>query len=233
MVWNIRRDGHAWREEASSRYEMTPEKIEMFGGLLFASHDERVMMLGLLLENVGVDAAVRLGEPGVWQAAIDALRSAPSSTHTIATRDDEPIDKQALETQLLAQLRAQHNSLVTLLASCSDHWGFEDPVYRFYHQSYKVYALQHTTETIIAALRTLLPGRALNPWFLEIVQRGTGKVFNASDNTRWTAVTQPIVEAFFHARYFLEMAVRYSTLDQPPSTLPSGYAALLNLYGLR
>ena len=29
------------------------------------------------------------------------------------------------------------------------------------------------------------------------------------------------------------LAVRYSTLDAPPSPLPSGYAALLHLYGLR
>ena len=31
----------------------------------------------------------------------------------------------------------------------------------------------------------------------------------------------------------LEMAVRYSNLPEPPSPLPSGYAALLYLYGLR
>ena len=53
------------------------------------------------------------------------------------------------------------------------------------------------------------------------------------DNANWTVVTRPIVEAFFHARYFLEMAVRYSTLEEPPMPLPSGYAALLYLYGLR
>ena len=46
-------------------------------------------------------------------------------------------------------------------------------------------------------------------------------------------MTRPIVEAFFHARYFVEMAVRYARLDEPPSLLPSGYAALLCLYGLR
>jgi len=34
---------------------------------------ERLLMLGLLLENVGVDAAVRLGDPAVWRAAIAEL----------------------------------------------------------------------------------------------------------------------------------------------------------------
>ena len=41
------------------------------------------------------------------------------------------------------------------------------------------------------------------------------------------------VEAFFHARFFLEMAVRYAKLETPPRPLPSGYAALLYLYQLR
>ena len=46
-------------------------------------------------------------------------------------------------------------------------------------------------------------------------------------------MTRPILEAFFHARFFLEMAVRHAHLESPPSPLPSGYAALLYLYGLR
>lgn len=49
----------------------------------------------------------------------------------------------------------------------------------------------------------------------------------------WTAVTRPILEALFHARFFVEMAVRYSDLAEPPLPLRSGYAALLYLYGLR
>ena len=43
-----------------------------------------------------------------------------------------------------------------------------------------------------------------------------------------------IVEAFLHARYFLEMAVRYGQeLKHPPALLPSGWAALLCLFELR
>jgi len=96
-----------------------------------------------------------------------------------------------------------------------------------------VYFLQEQTKSIVAALRDLAPGRPLNPWFLEIVTQGTGHQFAAEHNSRWTEVTRPIVEAFFHARFFLEMAVRYSNLESPPRPLPSGYAALLYLYGLR
>ena len=48
------------------------------------------------------------------------------------------------------------------------------------------------------------------------------------------AVTRPILEAFFHARYFLEMVCKYGRkLKAPPQVLPSGWAAVLYLYQLR
>jgi hypothetical protein len=139
----------------------------------------------------------------------------------------------AREVQLLSSLKARRERLEEELARASSHWGFEDPVYRFYHQSFKVYALQYQTEAIVRELGALLPGRPLNAWFLEIVERGTGRRFAPEDNRNWSEVTRPILEAFFHARFFLEMAVRYAHLEEPPSPLPSGYAALLYLYGLR
>jgi hypothetical protein len=72
--WDIRRKGRAWEdEEADQRYNLTPEKIEMIEGKLLWSDEDRVALLGLLLENVGADRAVRLGDHGVWRTAIDAL----------------------------------------------------------------------------------------------------------------------------------------------------------------
>jgi hypothetical protein len=56
-----------------ARYQRTPEKIEMVKGRLFWSDEDRLTMLGLLLENVGADAAVRLGDPAVWKAAVAEL----------------------------------------------------------------------------------------------------------------------------------------------------------------
>jgi hypothetical protein len=74
IQWDIRRAGRAWGgEEARERYNLTPEKFEMVDGKLFWSDDERVTLLGLLLENVGVDRAVRLGDPKVWRAAVADL----------------------------------------------------------------------------------------------------------------------------------------------------------------
>ena len=143
------------------------------------------------------------------------------------------VERDAAEHELLASLRAHRAELVDLLARHSDHWNFEDPIYRFYHQSFKVFRLQAQTESIVVTLGRLVPGRPLNDWFKGIVARGTGRTFSTEDNRRWVDATAPIVEAFFHARYLLEMAVRYSDLDLPPRPLPSGYAALLYLYNLR
>jgi hypothetical protein len=69
---------------------------------------------------------------------------------------------------------------------------------------------------------------------MEIVSEGTGNTFEQEHNKRWLEVTRPMVEAFFHARYFLEMAVRYGKeLKAPPLRMPSGWAAFLYLYELR
>jgi hypothetical protein len=100
--------------------------------------------------------------------------------------------------------------------------------------SFELFELQRATIEIVRALQNLAPARELNAWFLQIVEEGTGKVFELEHNRRWLEVARPIVEAFLHARFFLEMAVRYGrSLDSPPTTLPSGWAALLSLYDLR
>ena len=78
--WDIRREGRAWSaEEIETRYfQLTPGKIELIEGKLFWNEEERMRMLGLLLENVGVDQAVRLGDPEVWHRAF-ANRDRPEA----------------------------------------------------------------------------------------------------------------------------------------------------------
>ena len=141
------------------------------------------------------------------------------------TRDDDA--------ELLQGIKDNLSDLRDLLARSTDQWGYEDLIYRFYHHSYKVFGLQNRTGEIVTALRSLLPERSLNPSFLEILGQGTGRVFSTDQNADWTRHTRPILEAFFHARFFLEMAVRYAELAEPPTRLPSGWAALLCLYDLR
>lgn len=144
------------------------------------------------------------------------------------------VDDRPEAQRLLATIRARLPELEALLEACSGHWDYEDPIYRFYHQSSKVYAIQQSTTQIVEVLQDLLPARPLNTWFRDIVSEGTGRRFTMESNHDWAASTRPLLEAFFHARYFLEMAVRYGrALEHPPTRLPSGWAALLYLFGLR
>lgn len=45
----------------------------MIDGELLWSDEERLAMLGVILEQVGADQAVRLGDPAVWRAAVASL----------------------------------------------------------------------------------------------------------------------------------------------------------------
>ena len=101
--------------------------------------------------------------------------------------------------------------LKALLAEASSHWGYEDPVYRFYHASFKVCFLTRTTLKIVGALQELAPHLKLNPDFEQIIAGGTERDFKRSRNKDYTRC---IVEAFFHARFMLEMAVRYANLPE-------------------
>ncbi|KAB2833415.1 MAG: hypothetical protein F9K48_08480 [Candidatus Brocadia sp.] len=86
----------------------------------------------------------------------------------------------------------------------------------------------------MTAFEKLMPDYPLNDDFLAIVGEGTNRIFSKADNKRWAEATRPIVEAFLHAKYFLEMMVKYGKeLDYPPVTMPSGWAAVLYLYNLR
>lgn len=71
--WDIRREGRRWsREELDHRLYQAPEKIEYVGGI-FASDRERLTVLAMLLENLGIDKVVRLGKLADWKAAIADL----------------------------------------------------------------------------------------------------------------------------------------------------------------
>ncbi len=73
MNFDIQRQGRKWsRTEVEQKYhKLCPEEIELVEGKMFWTEEERLNMLALLLENVGIDAAVGLGDPGLWKQAID------------------------------------------------------------------------------------------------------------------------------------------------------------------
>ena len=140
-----------------------------------------------------------------------------------------------LQDVLLDSIKERLAELEELMEMASSHWTYEDPLYRFYHGSFKVYHLQEITEQIVHVLQELAPEDCeFHSFFKEIVNEGTGIVFEYSHNKEWTKYTRPILEAFFHAKFFLEMVIQYGKrLNKAPGSYPSGWAALLSLYGLR
>jgi len=145
----------------------------------------------------------------------------------------KPEEQKRLERLLLERLKQHKAELQVLWEELNGHWGYEDGFYRFYHGSFKVYRVQSLIEKAVKFLRGLLPERELSESFMAIILEGTGKEFKRAHNREWLKYTRPILEAFAHARYMIEMAVRYAELPEPPQPIPSGWAGLLYLYDVR
>jgi len=145
----------------------------------------------------------------------------------------EPPEHQRLERLLLERLKQRKAELEEMLKLMSSHWTYEDHFYRYYHASFKVYSAQSTTTRAVKLLRELMPERELNLSFEKIISGGTGEEFELAHNKEWDRHTRPMLEAFAHAKFMIEMAVRYADLPAPPHPMPSGWAALLYLYDLR
>lgn len=151
-------------------------------------------------------------------------------------KDQEEITKK--HNILLQNIKKNMSKLEELWSEVTDHWGEEDLVYRFYHQSFKVYDIQAVTEEIFRALMELHYEKdgKLDDYFTSIFLEGTcrNRGWDHSHNLIWATTTRPFLEAFFHAKYFLQMAIKYGKeLNEAPNCLPSGWASLLCLYRLR
>jgi hypothetical protein len=73
--WKIEREGREWKgDEFDKRIYQAPEKIEYVGGI-FIDERQRLTVLAMLLENLGIDEAVQLGNLQDWKAAIAELES--------------------------------------------------------------------------------------------------------------------------------------------------------------
>lgn len=155
--------------------------------------------------------------------------------------------------ELFENLKARLPELEKALGGMNEEWCYEDGIYRMYHQSFKVYHLQSSVKEAVELLTSLAPKKhrpkrmalegepreygPLNDWFLKIVADGTAEEFKMGHNREWLKHTRPIVEAFFHTKFFLEMLVKhvkeFKDEESPPNWLPSGWAAVLYLYNLR
>ena len=137
-------------------------------------------------------------------------------------------------TELLQNIKDQRNSIEALLASYKKLEP--DLVYRFYHQSFKVFGMVQLIREANKLFSDLAPEAAfLNQWYVKITRTALAKKFEGSETNRhWLEAILPITQAFWHAKYFLEqMLVAADELEEAPQILPSGWAAVLYLYDLR
>ncbi len=137
--------------------------------------------------------------------------------------------------KLLESIKMHLTELKELIKTCGSQCEQELAMNRFYRQSFKVYRIQNSTEKIVEILIKIMPEQKLEDWFMQIISEGTGRAFKIEDNSNWLAVTRPIIEAYFHSRFFLEMAIRYGEEFEsvPVENRPYGWVALLDLYNVR
>ena len=144
------------------------------------------------------------------------------------------LDKPDPGQELLNALKQHLPALEAVNAKIKDEWGETDGIYRFYHGSYKALYLQTLTSKAAQVLQQVLPDQPLNALFTAILADGTGKKFHTDMNADWLGNIQPILTAFWHAKFFIEQAIHSAkTLDDAPGLLPSGWAAVLYLYDRR
>ena len=111
----------------------------------------------------------------------------------------------------------------------------EDGVYRFYHDSNKVFCLQDPVKAAFTLIKEI-GGEDDPPNFeyARIVEAGTAHQFSETTNENWEAETKPILEAFWHTKYFINMMVKYAKeLETVERLVQPGMAAVLYLFELR
>jgi len=143
-------------------------------------------------------------------------------------------NRQKLSDKLLTNIKRNRTEIEKFLGNlrkCE-----EDFVYRFYHQSFKVFNTTPEIEQAKKLFEKLAPDSfSLNRWFCEIIDEALSKDFDIEKtNQIWLEETRPILEAFWHSKYFLEqMLIAADELKESPQLLPSSWAAVLYLYNLR
>ncbi len=135
--------------------------------------------------------------------------------------------------QLLSNIKKNRSRLDRSLSHIKKVEG--DLVYYFYHQSWDIFLYRSTLDTNKALFESFSPDKKpLNSWFLSIYETAVGKKFNDSTNLKWKSETQPILDAYWHTRYFLEqMLIAVDELETAPEVLPRDWGAVLYLYNLR
>lgn len=69
--FDIRLEPRSWtHDEILVRHDELPGRLEVVGGKLCSNEEQRLLLLGALLEHVGIARTLQLGPLKVWAAAI-------------------------------------------------------------------------------------------------------------------------------------------------------------------
>lgn len=69
--FDIRLIGRNWTADEMARHEDLPGRLEMVDGKLCLDEEQRLTLLGVLLEHIGTARAVSLGPLQAWVAAVE------------------------------------------------------------------------------------------------------------------------------------------------------------------
>lgn len=139
--------------------------------------------------------------------------------------------------ELADELLTNIKSNVEILSPIAASFAKSEPefIYRFYHQSMKVFGYGELIRYSVEFFQSVSPqSRPLNGWFSTIASAGLSKEFRDSTNENWLEETRPLLEAFWHTKYFVnQMSSVADSLQDAPEILPYDWAAVLYLYDLR
>ena len=142
-------------------------------------------------------------------------------------------NRHALSETLLVNIKSEKETLDNLVSSFEK--SEPEFIYRFYHQSFKVFGYKELIRYTVQFLEKLAPESSnLNVWYQGIIDLGLAKDFTDSTNDNWLSETQPLVEAFWHTKFFVtQMKSSAVSLEPLQKFCLTFGAAVLYLYGLR
>ena len=151
----------------------------------------------------------------------------------------EAEQNQQLSQALLTNIKKNRKRIKFLLKVVNSREGaYEGEIYRFYHYSFKVYRLHGTIKSMVEVLQACdpKPEKKFCVFFETILNDAEAVgAWKEEHNKEWLKYTRPIVEAFLHAKYMLEMAYLCDKLYRraPKGFIDQKWGSLLELYGIR
>jgi hypothetical protein len=100
---------------------------------------------------------------------------------------------------------------------------------RYYSRSWNIYSSLKYTLDAAVLLDSLIPTLALKPEYATLVNRVIGKRFIPEVNLRWEEETKPILEAYSHTIYMLNLVLTVD-LDVSEESLGYGISILYPMY---